>query len=108
MGIGLGTGLGTWQVKKTNTRHGGVACTGDVGGTGFCSLSSASNLRRIRVSLFFFVSMALIDILEFAALTVLIMFLCLFLSILFEGLLIGPDKVPGVIWYPWVPVPLIP
>lgn len=43
------------------------------------------------------VSMALIDILEFAALTVLIMFLFLFLSILFEGLLIGPDKVPGVI-----------
>lgn len=41
--------------------------------------------------------MALIDILEFAALTVLIIFLFLFLSIPFEGLLIGPDKVPGVI-----------
>lgn len=41
--------------------------------------------------------MALIDILEFAALTVLIVFLFLFLSILFEGLLIGPDKIPGVI-----------
>lgn len=52
----MGTGLGTRQVKKTNTRHGGGACTGDMGegATASCSLSSASNLRRIRVSLFFF------------------------------------------------------
>lgn len=40
--------------------------------------------------------MALIDILKFAALTVLIIFLFLSLSIFFEDLLIGPEEVPGV------------
>lgn len=48
--------------------------------------------------------MALTDILEFAALTVLIIFLFLSLSIYFEGLLIGPEEVSGVT-VSLVPVP---
>jgi hypothetical protein len=40
--------------------------------------------------------MALIDILKVAALTVLIIFLSLSLSILFEDLLIGPEEVSRV------------
>lgn len=40
--------------------------------------------------------MALISILQFAALTILIIFLFLSLSILFEDLLIGPEEVPRV------------
>lgn len=94
----MGTGLGTWQVKKTNTRHGGRACTRDVAGALVSAVFPLPLTRgEFESHCSDLVSMALIDILEFAALTVLIMFLFLFLSILFEGLLIGPDKVPGVI-----------